>query len=163
MHYRIANIRKDATHKATTDVIRQNPSVLILEDWDNKGMMKDKRFAKGIADTSFYEPRRQLEYKAQWAGIKVVILPRQYKSSKTCSMCGFVDDTFDVLKQVFRCPQCGHTEDRDKNAVRNVLQEGIKLLQQEFADKSTGAQPESYACGEVEVHESAFAPTGAPY
>ena len=161
LHYRIANIRKDATHKATTEIIRQNPSVLILEDWDNKGMMQDKRFAKGIADTSFYEPRRQLEYKAGWAGINVVHLPRQYKSSKTCSICGFVDDEFDVMKKVFWCSQCGHTEDRDKNAVRNVLQEGIKQLRQETAEP-TGAQPGSKACGEAEVHDCALARTGAP-
>lgn len=162
LHYRIANIRKDATHKATTEIIDLNPSALILEDWDNKGMMKDKRFSKGIADTSFYEPRRQLEYKAAWAGIKVVHLERQYKSSKTCSMCGFVDETFDVLRKNFKCPRCNHAEDRDKNAVRNVLHEGTKLLQQEIADESTGAQPGSNACGEAEVHGCTFVHTGAP-
>jgi len=146
LHYRIANIRKDATHKATTEIIYLNPDVIILEDWDNKGMMKDKRFAKIIADTSFYEPRRQLEYKAEWAGIQVIHLERQYKSSKTCSICGFVDNTFDVLKQIFKCPQCNHIEDRDQNAVRNVLQEGRKLyeqLQLEKVDKPTDAQSES--------------------
>lgn len=165
LHYRIANIRKDATHKATTKIIGLCPKILILEDWDNKGMMRDRRFSKGIADTSFYEPRRQLEYKAEWAGIEIIHLERQYKSSKTCSVCGFINKEFDVSKQIFTCPECKHAEDRDLNAVRNVLQEGIRLYKQLQFKKTvspTGAQPGSNACGEAEVHDCALAREGAP-
>lgn len=128
LHYRTANMRKDATHKATTQIITSRPEIIILEQWDNKYMLKDRRFAKGISDTSFYEPRRQLEYKAEWAGIKIIHTGKGFKSSKTCSECGNIYEEFG-LQKIFQCPVCGHTEDRDQNAVKNVLQEGLKQLQ----------------------------------
>lgn len=140
LHYRIANMRKDVTHKATTQIITLRPEIIILEQWDNKYMLKDKRFSKGISDTTFYEPRRQLEYKAQWAGIKIIHLEEGFKSSKTCSECGYIYEEFE-LQRIFHCPICGHSEDRDQNAVKNVLLEGLKQLQLESskAVEPTGA------------------------
>lgn len=130
LHYRVANKRKNATHNATTQIIRHKPQYLVIEDWENKKMMKDPRFSKGIMDTTFYEPIRQIEYKTQWAGIKIIKLDKGYPSSKICSSCGYLYEDFTIEKRVYKCPECNHSEDRDRNAVKNVLNEGIRLLQQ---------------------------------
>ena len=148
LHYNIANIRKDANHKATTEIISQSPGVIIIEDWSNKKMMMEGKYAKGIADTAFYELRRQLEYKSEWAGIKVILVERGFPSSKTCSECGFLHKEFKLSELIFKCPSCGTKIDRELNAVKNVRQQGLEQLQLEKVDMSTGAQPESNACGE---------------
>ena len=118
LHRRIGAIRRDVTHKLTTRITKTF-AVIGIEDLNVRGMLRNHRGARGIADASFFEFRRQIEYKARWYGARVVIADRWYPSSKTCSCCGVVNSTLGRA-EVFRCNDCGFEAGRDINAARNL-------------------------------------------
>jgi putative transposase len=120
-HQKIANIRKHALHQVSHYVIEEaRPAVVIIEDLNVKGMMKNHRLAQAVSDASMYELHRQIRYKAEWAGIGIVKADRWYASSKMCSQCGCVRQSLMLGERVFKCPECGLELDRDLNAARNL-------------------------------------------
>lgn len=119
LHYRIASIRKDATHKATTEIAKAF-QIVVLEDLNVVGMAKNHRLAGSILDASFREVRRQLEYKTAMRGGRVVVADRFLPSSKTCSECGSIASSMPLSKREWTCPDCGAHHDRDENAARNL-------------------------------------------
>ena len=85
--------------------------------------------AKFSQDASWGEFRRQLEYKAEWYGKKIVVIDRFFPSSQLCCNChGLWSGTKDLSVRKWTCPVCGHTHDRDRNAAINILNEGLRLL-----------------------------------
>ncbi|OFC42676.1 hypothetical protein BAE30_14930 [Acidithiobacillus caldus] len=124
LHARVANIRADALHKLTFDLTRRFHTIGI-EDLNVRGMMKNHRLARSIADMSFFEFRRQLEYKAERRGGIVVVADRWFPSSKTCSVCGTVQEKMPLDVRQWTCPDCGSIHDRDINAARNLLAYGL--------------------------------------
>jgi putative transposase len=133
LHYRISNIRKDALHKITSQIINEN-QVIVLEDLKVSNMMKNHNLAQAISDVAFYEFRRQLEYKAKWCGREVIFVNTFYPSSKLCSSCGWKNTNLKLSDRVFTCKECNLTVDRDFNASLNLKQ------------FYTGSLPEIYAC-----------------
>ncbi len=119
LHRSIANIRSDTLHKLTT-YISKNHAVIGLEDLNVSGMMANRKLAKAIGDMGFYEFRRQLEYKTQLYGSKLVFVDRFYPSSKTCSNCGALKESVSLSQRVFRCDECSFEFDRDTNASINL-------------------------------------------
>ena len=119
LHARIAAIRSDALHKLTTDLTRRFHTIGI-EDLNVRGMMKNHHLARSIADMSFYELRRQLEYKAAMRGGLVMVADRFYPSSKTCSNCGHKLESLPLSMREWKCPVCGVLHDRDVNAAINL-------------------------------------------
>lgn len=120
LHRRIRNIRKDAIHRLTTKLCRDNQAV-VIENLSVRGMMCNGRLARHIADMGWYEFRRQLEYKCLIYGTKLVLADRFFPSSKKCSACGAVRNELSLAERIFRCQECGLVLDRDLNAARNLL------------------------------------------
>jgi putative transposase len=126
-HARIANIRQDALHKATSLLVArtkpqaERPAVIVLEHLNVAGMQKCQRLAQSIADASFYEFRRQLTYKALQAGCTLVLADRFYPSTLLCSGCGHKKDEMPLSERIYRCEACGLVLDRDLNAARNLV------------------------------------------
>ena len=119
LHARIAAIRLDTLHQLTSDLTRRFHTIAI-EDLNVRGMMKNRRLARAIADMSFFEFRRQLEYKAAMRGGQVWVADRFYPSSKTCSCCGHKLEKLDLSVRAWTCPSCSTHHDRDVNAAINL-------------------------------------------
>ncbi|PSR35939.1 MAG: transposase [Sulfobacillus thermosulfidooxidans] len=142
LHARVANIRADALHKLTSDLTRRFHTIGI-EDLNVRGMLKNHRLARSIADMSFFEFRRQLEYKAERRGGIVVVADRWFASSKICSVCAVKQDKMPLAVRQWTCPDCGTIHDRDENAARNLLAYGLAAL-----SGSTASSAGCEACGE---------------
>ncbi len=120
LHWRIANKRQDAAHKLT-HLLTSAYGWVAIEDLNVSGMLRNHCLARHIADASFGEIRRQLEYKAKQRGVVLEVVDRWYPSSKTCSVCGAVHEGLQLKDRKWTCTRCGNTHDRDKNAAKNIL------------------------------------------
>jgi len=121
IHEKIANQRNDMLHKVSTRLINEN-QVIVIEDLKVSNMIKNHKLAKSIADVSWSEFRRILEYKAKWYGRQIIIAPSNYASSQLCSNCGSKSSqTKDLSCRTYICPICGMVMDRDINAAKNLL------------------------------------------
>lgn len=121
---RLSNIRKNHLHQTTTSIVKTKPRRIVIEDLNVSGMMKNRHLAKAIQKQSFYEFRRQLEYKCKRKGIELVIANRFFPSSKTCSNCGNVNKNLKLSDRIFNC-DCGFSLDRDLNASINLANYNI--------------------------------------
>ncbi|NEO92819.1 MAG: IS200/IS605 family element transposase accessory protein TnpB [Moorea sp. SIO3G5] len=117
-YQQVTNIRQDTIHKLTS-WLTKNHGAVVLEDLNVSGMLKNHKVAGAIADSAFYEIRRQVEYKSQWYGSQVIYANRFYPSTKTCSDCGH-QQGMPLNVRVFNCEACGMVKDRDLNAAINL-------------------------------------------
>ena len=123
-HDRVANQRKDWLHKITTYLVR-NYDVISLEDLNVRGMTKNHSLAKAITNVAFGEFNRQIEYKAQMYGRRIYRVDIFFPSSKTCSVCGCIQEKMPLNVREWTCPECGAHHDRDINAAANLLRQAM--------------------------------------
>lgn len=139
LHFKISNIRKDALHKATTKIVNDS-QVIVLEDLSASNMMKNHKLAQSIGDASFYEFRRQIEYKARWNGRTVIIANRFYPSSKMDHKSGKINNSLTLADRTITHND-NTTTDRDMNAAINLKNYHLNNLH-------TASSAEIKVCGE---------------
>lgn len=138
LHARISNIRRDSIHKLTTN-LTQNFTHIGIEDLNVKGMMRNRRLSRSIADMGFHEFRRQLEYKARLHGSTIVIADRWFASSKICSCCGYKIERLELSIREWTCIQCATHHDRDFNAAKNLEKMAVSSTASACGASSGGA------------------------
>ena len=124
VYQKMVNIRQDNLHKVTKQIIDEN-QVIVMETLAVKNMMKNHCLAGAIADCSWSEFNRMLEYKALWCGRTIVRLSRWFPSSKTCHECGWINQGLRLKDRSWSCGGCGQVVDRDLNAARMILKQGL--------------------------------------
>jgi len=127
LHARIADMRRDWSHKLTTDLVRRY-DLIAIESLNVKGMVKNHNLAQAISDVSWGEIKRQLRYKALWYGKQFVEISQWEPTSKTCSTCGQKRHSLTLSVRDWVCDGCGAVHDRDVNAAVNVQAAGLAVL-----------------------------------
>jgi putative transposase len=126
-HEKITNIRKDYLHKVTTEIVK-NHDIMSVEDLSVKNMMKNHKLAQSLSDVSLGTFYTMLEYKSKWNDKSFVKIDRFFPSSKTCSNCGWIYQDLNLSIREWTCPSCNEHHDRDLNASKNILKQGINIL-----------------------------------
>lgn len=127
LHERIINQRDDFLNKLSTEIIK-NHDIICIEDLNTKGMLRNYKLAKSISDVSWSAFVSKLEYKATWYGKKIVKISRWFLSSQICSDCGHRDGKKSLEIRDWISPICHANHDRDFNASKNILAEGLRTL-----------------------------------
>ena len=126
---RLTNIRHNHLHQTTSEIIKRKPSFICIEDLNVSGMMKNKHLSNAIYQQGFRNFRRQIEYKAKWNNIPVILADRFFPSSKLCSCCGMIKKDLKLSDRIYRC-DCGNVIDRDFQASLNLKKYGENVLKQ---------------------------------
>jgi putative transposase len=134
LHEKIKNQKQDFLHNITTKIINEN-QVIILEDLNVSGMLKNHNLAKSIQELGLGELRRQLEYKSLWYNRDFIFVDRWFPSSKTCSCCGWKNKSLSLKDREFICEDCGVIIDRDLNASINILNKGLRIYKEKIGQR----------------------------
>ena len=127
LHEKIRHARLDFQHKVTTELVR-NYDLICLETLKVKNMIKNHKLAQAISDVAWSQFVELLRYKMTWNNKRLVQIDTYFPSSQTCSECGYINkETKDLSVREWICPQCGTYHDRDINAAKNILTEGLKI------------------------------------
>ena len=126
IHAQIADSRNDFLHKLTTQLVRENQTI-VVEDLAIKNMVKNHRLAQSVSDASWGELIRQLTYKCEWYGRTLVKIDRWFPSSKRCGNCGHIVEKMQLFIREWDCPKCAAHHDRDINASKNILAAGLAV------------------------------------
>ncbi len=146
-HHKIKCLRDNSIHQATSKIVGMADTI-IIEDLNVVGLLKNKNLSKALRNISFGEIARQLQYKAEWSGKKVIVADRWFASSKICSCCGNKKEDLKLSDRVYHCDKCGLSIDRDLNAAKNLA-----------AYRPTPKSGECEACGEGSSGEFHYSPS----
>ncbi len=127
IHEKIASCRLDTLHKVSIELVK-NYDLISVEDLNVKGMIKNHKLSKHIADASWGNFVTLLQYKCDWYGKELLKVNRFYPSSKSCGDCGWINQELKLSDREWTCKSCGVVHDRDVNASRNILKEGLRNI-----------------------------------
>ena len=153
IHEKISSCRLDTLHKVSKELV-EDYDLISIEDLNVKGMIKNHKLSKHIADASWGNFVNLLQYKCDWYGKELVKINRFYPSSKTCNCCGWINQELKLSDRKWTC-KCGETHDRDINASKNILKEGLKIYgkgltitkverKSDFSNKAHSMKPETH-------------------
>ncbi len=125
-HRKVRASRQDFLHRTSARLVRDH-DVIVIEDLNVAGMVRNRPLAKAISDCGWGTFRRMLQYKAARAGRRLIVIDRWYPSSKTCSACGYLLAELGLSTRTWHCPSCGTRHDRDINAAQNILAAGLAV------------------------------------
>ena len=120
LHHKLNNMRTDYINKVISELVKTKPMWITIEDLNVKGMMKNRRLSKAIAQQKFFEFRIKLQNKCNELGVELRVVNCFYPSSKTCHNCGCIKSDLKLSDRTYICPECGYIEDRDLNASLNL-------------------------------------------
>ena len=137
IYEKIRNIRNHHQHLATTEIVK-NHDIICLETLDVVKMLAEGStdLARRLSDASLSEFVRKLEYKAKWHCRTIVKVDQYFASSKLCNYCGWKNENLKLSDRTWFCNSCCNDIDRDQNAAKNILNEGLRILQNP-AEKKT--------------------------
>lgn len=127
LHEKITNVRKDYLHKVSTEIVK-NHDIISVENLAVKNIMKNHKLAQSISDVSLGTFYSMLEYKCSWNDKKFVKIDRFFPSSKMCSNCSWINQDLTLNIREWTCSSCNEKHDRDFNASKNILKQGLKIL-----------------------------------
>ncbi len=120
LHQKLKNIRHNYVNEIVSELVKNKPEYITIEDLNIKGMMKNRHLSKAIAQQNFYYFKTKLQKKCKQLGIELRIVSRWYPSSKTCACCGNIKKDLKLSDRVYICEECGYEMDRDLNAAINL-------------------------------------------
>ena len=126
-HEKLNNIKENYLHYVVNQLLNDN-QVIVMEDLNVKGMLKNHNLAKSIQELSLNRFKEILRYKSEWYERDLIEIDRYFPSSKLCSVCGYKNTELTLKDREWICPDCGTKHDRDINASVNILNEGKRLL-----------------------------------
>lgn len=138
IHEKIASCRLDTLHKVSYELVRDN-GLIVIEDLNVNGMIKNRKLSKHIADASWGNFVNLLQYKCDWYGRELVKVNRFFPSSKTCNECGWINQNLKLSDREWTCKN-GHKLQRDWNASINILKEGLKNISAGTVDYKGGEE-----------------------
>jgi len=139
IHEKIASCRLDTLHKVSKQLVSEY-DVIVCEDLNVKGMIKNHKLSKHIADASWGNFVTLLQYKCDWYGKELIKVNRFYPSSKTCADCGWINQNLKLSDREWTCNNCNTLLDRDANASRNILKEGLRNISAGTVDYKGGEE-----------------------
>lgn len=148
VYEKVKNIREDYIHKISHRLINEN-QVICIEDLSSEEMLgKNKNINRSIYDASLYELKRQLDYKSLWYGRDLIKVDKYFPSSQLCNSCNYRNYNLKLIDRTWKCPSCNIEHDRDINAAKNILREGLRIhLVQGFESDAKQKQVEPPSCG----------------
>ncbi|MCC3408430.1 MAG: transposase [Microcoleus sp. PH2017_10_PVI_O_A] len=124
LHNQIVDTRKDFLHKLSTKIVNEN-QVIVLEDLNVSGLVKNRKLSRAISQQGWYEFRTLCEAKSEKFGRELKVISRWEPTSQVCSDCGYKWGKLDLKVRSVQCLNCGAEHDRDFNAAKNIVQVGI--------------------------------------
>ena len=128
INHRLTNIRTNHIQQATSEIVKREPSFIVMEDLNVSGMMKNKHLARAVQEQKLADFYRIMRYKSDWNGIKFITADRFFASSKLCSVCGHKKKDLKLSDRTYHCEHCGVVIDRDLNASINLYQYGKSVI-----------------------------------
>jgi len=128
---KIVSGRKDHIHKITSEIVKNNDVIcmenLKVKEMQKKPTLKKFHLTKHLANASFHEVRRQIEYKAKWHSKEIKFVDVDFSSSKICHECGYINNDLKLRQRNWVCPNCNAKLHRDVNASINILNECLNF------------------------------------
>lgn len=157
LHEKVTNTRIDYLHKVSTDIVK-NHDIICIEDLAVKNLMKNHKLAQAFSDVALGTLYAMLEYKSNWNDKTIVKIDRFFPSSKTCSVCGWIKQDLELKDRKWDCPSCKTSHDRDYNASKNILKQGLNILNSGCGIQSEDKQKRVEA-NSIELSTKLEAPT----